>query len=241
MVFRFLRGEGGYGDVPLWVGMGWFGEESGEEFSSGFHLRGEESFFAHCVLDVPTLLDFFGTFADGEAIVELVASELIVLAIKVVLDEADEVAGREARIVEDFDGALGSEVAGVVLEAGGFLRIGRRVGRGWVLVAAPLQDVGAVEAPDGHAGGAYSVFLAEVGAVLPAVAGAGWRVIEEEEEFVEEGDGTAVGVFGVLESMLEGGDARNGRRSYGRRLSFVGDGCICIWEIHKAVILRQAG
>jgi len=45
------------------------------------------------------------------------------------------------------------------------------------------------------------VALAEVGAFLPAVGGAGRRVIEEEEEFVEERDGLALGVFGVLEPM----------------------------------------
>jgi hypothetical protein len=66
------------------------------------------------------------------------------------------------------------------------------------------EVAGAEEAPDGHAGGAYSVFLAEVGASLPAVAGAGGRIIEEDEEFVEESDGTSVGVLGVLQSMLEG-------------------------------------
>jgi len=92
-----------------------------------------------------------------------------------------------------------------------------------VLLASPLEDVGAVETPDGHAGGAYAVFLAEVGPILPAVAGAGRRVIEEEEEFVEEGDGIAFGVFGVLEAMLERGDARNGWRSFGG-FGFVGFG-----------------
>ena len=149
-----------------------------------------------------------GSLADGDAVVELVAGELIALAKIVVLDESDEVTGGESGIVEDFDGALGGEVAGVVLEPGGFRGIGGRLGGG-VLVAAPLEDVGAVKAPDGHAGGGYAVLLAEVGAVLPAVAGAGWRVVEEEEEFVEEGDGAALGVLGVLESMLEGGEARN--------------------------------
>jgi len=42
---------------------------------------------------------------------------------------------------------------------------------------------------------------AEVRAELPAIGGAGRRVVEEEEEFVEEGDGLAVGVLGVLQSV----------------------------------------
>ena len=203
--------------------MGWYGEEGFEEFSSRFHLRGEECLLAHGLVDVTTLLDLFGTFANGEAVVELVAGELVFLAMIVVLDETDEVARGEPGIVEDLDGTLGGEVAGVVLEAGGFLWIGGRVGRGGVLLASPVEDVGAVEAPDGHAGGGYPVFLAEVGTLLPAVAGAGRRVIEEEEEFVEERDGATVGVLGVLESVLEGGEARNWRRSFGG-FGFVGFG-----------------
>ena len=91
------------------------------------------------------------------------------------------------------------------------------------MLAAPLEDVGAVEAPDGHAGGGDAVVVAEVGAVLPAVAGAGRRVIEEEEEFVEEGDGLAVGVFGVLELVMERVESGDFQRRRGR-LGFVGLG-----------------
>jgi len=97
--------------------------------------------------------------------------------------------------------------------------------------------MGAEEAPDGHAGGGYPAFLAEVGAILPAVAGAGRRVVEEEEELIEKRDGATVGVLGVPQSMNEGGDPRNCRQIYWR-LGFVGLG-IGIWEIHKAAILRQ--
>jgi hypothetical protein len=59
------------------------------------------------------------------------------------------------------------------------------------------------------------VVLAEVGAFLPAVAGAGWRVIEEEEEFVEEGDGLAVGILGALEAVKERVEPRDFRRGGG--------------------------
>ena len=93
--------------------------------------------------------------------------------------------------------------------------------------------MGTVETPHGHAGGTYSVFLAKFGTTLPAVAGAGWRVIEEEEELVAERDGTAVGVLGVEQSMLEGGEARNGGR-----LGFVGFDC-GVLKIHKAAILQR--
>ena len=57
--------------------------------------------------------------------------------------------------------------------------------------------------------------LAEIGALLPAVGGAGGRIVEEEEEFVEERDGLAVGAFGVLEAVEEGVDARDARRRCG--------------------------
>ena len=74
---------------------------------------------------------------------------------------------------------------------------------------------------------------AESGAFLPAIAGAGGRIIEEEEEFVTEGDGAAGGVFGVLELVIEGceaGDfwaARSGDLFGGRR------------EVHPAILTRM--
>ena len=109
------------------------------------------------------------------------------------------------------------------------------------MLASPLEDVGAVEAPDRHAGSGYAVFLAEVGTLLPAVVSAGGRVIEEEEEFVEEGDGLAVGVLGVLEPVLERVEARDSGRSFGG-FGFVGFGRrLRIKGNHKAAILRRAG
>jgi len=103
-------------------------------------------------------------------------------------------------------------VAGLVVEPGGFLGIGRRRGRGGVLFAAPLENVGAEEAVDGHAGGLDAVALAEVRAFLPAVFGAVGRVVEEEEEFVAQGDGPAFGILGVAQPMLERGEARDFQR-----------------------------
>jgi hypothetical protein len=187
-------------------------------------LGGEGLVVADFLVDALKVLLLFEAAAGGEAVVKLVAGELVFAAVVVVLDEADEVAGGEAGVVEDFEGALGGEVAGLVVEAGGFRRIGWRAGRGGVLLAAPLEDVGAVEAPDGHAGGFDAVLAAEVGAVLPAVAGAGGRVVEEEEEFVEEGDGLAVGVFGVLELVMEGVESGDFERSW------VGLGFVGFWE-----------
>ncbi len=194
------RGRGCW-DVPLWSGMRRYGGESPEKFLNGIPLGGKFDFFADALLNLLEKLALLEATSDGDAVVELIAGELDLLAMVVVLDEADEVAGGELGIVKDFEDALRGEVAGMVMEPGGFLRRGRRCGRGRILLAAPLEDVGAVEAPDGHAGGCYSVARAEVGAGLPAVGGAGRRVIEEEKEFVEERDGLAVGVLGVLEPM----------------------------------------
>jgi hypothetical protein len=183
--------------------MRWYGEEGGEGFSKEFEVGGEELLVADFVVDAFQGLLFIELAPDGEAVVELVAGELEFLTMVVVLDEADEVSGRKAGIVEGFEDTLGREVSGLVVEPGDFFGTGRRCGWGGVLFAAPLEDVGAVEAPDGHAGGGDAVALAEVGAFLPAVGGAGRRVVEEEEEFVEEGDGLAVGVLGVLEAVKE--------------------------------------
>jgi len=113
--------------------------------------------------------------------VELFAGELDLLAVVVVLDEADEVAWGEAGIVEDFEGALGGEVAGLFLERGGLLRTRRRCGWSGILFATPLEDLGAVDTPDGHAGGFDAMARTEVSACLPAIGGAGRRVIEEKK------------------------------------------------------------
>jgi hypothetical protein len=198
------RGGGGCGDIPLLGGIGWNGEEGGEKFSHGVELDGDGGLLAGVFFESLVVIALFVALADVDTIVELVAGELEFLAVVVVLEEADEMAGGEVRIVDCFEGALGGEVAGLVEEAGGLLAGGRTRGRGRVLVAAPLEDVGAVEAPDGHAGGFDAVGRAEFGAILPAVAGAWGRVVEEEEEFVEEGDGLAVGILGALEAVMQG-------------------------------------
>jgi len=221
--------------------MRWYRDEASEVFSKEFHLPGDEDFVADFVVDALIVFASLAVAADFESVVELVAGELDLLAVVVVLDEADEVAGGEAGIVEDFEGALGGEVAGLFVERGGLFRAGRRRRRGGVLFAAPREDVGAVEAPDGHAGGCYSVGGAEVGAGLPAVGGAGGRVVEEEEEFVEEGDGPAVGVFGVLEPVEERNESRDFERR-GLRWVKVGFGFgegVGVGGNHKAAILRQ--
>lgn len=172
-----------------------------------------EEFEADFVLDGATagLMEEAVAFREAfvDAVVELVARELDLAAQVVVLDEADEVAGGEARVVEEFDDALGGEVAGLFLEARGFGGIGRGVGLGGgKLLAAPLEHVGAVHAPDGGAGGGDAVALAEFGALFPAVAGAGRRVVEQEEEFVEERDGLPGFVLGALDLVQQRVEAR---------------------------------
>jgi len=155
------------------------------------------------------VLSSFQAFPDGEAISEPVAGEFKLPAVVFVLDDADEVAGREARIVESFEDASGGEMAGLFLKSRGFFRTGGWCGRRGILFATPLEDVSAVKAPNGHAGGLDPVVMAEIGASLPAVAGARRWIIEEEEELVEEGDGMAVGILGVLQLMLQRLDSRD--------------------------------
>jgi len=133
--------------------MRWYGAEGVEDFSVGVHLSGEEKFVADFVLDAFEVLALFLAAVGFETMGKFFAGELDLLAVVVVLDEADEVAGGKTWIVEDFEGALGGEVAGLVVEPGGFLRRGKRRGRSGILFAAPLEDVAAVETPDGHAGG----------------------------------------------------------------------------------------
>ena len=107
------------------------------------------------------------------------------------------------------------------------------------MFASPEEDVGAIKTPDGHAGGLYAMTGAKVGAGLPAVGGAGRRVVEEKKEFVEERDGLAVGVFGVLEPMEKRVESRDFRRrwlgwvivGFGERVRVGGN--------HSAAILRQ--
>jgi hypothetical protein len=178
--------------------MRWYGGEGGEDFSAHLGLGGGEVLVADLVIDLLEECTLFETAADGETIVKLVAGELDLPAVIVVLEEPDEMAGREVRIVEDLERALDGEMAGLFLEAVDFEGIERGGGRGRGLVAAPLEDVGAVEAPNGHAGGFDAVALAEIGAHLPAIADAGRRVVEP-----------AVGVFGVLEAVIERFDARD--------------------------------
>ena len=99
--------------------------------------------------------------------------------------------------------------------------------------------MGAEEAPDRDSGGFDAVALAEVGAFLPAVTRAGRRIVEEKEKLVEEGDGLAVGVFGVLQPVKQRGDARYSL-SRGRRQGFVELGeSLRIGSIHTAAILGR--
>ena len=219
--------------------MRWYGEEAGEIFFQEFHLGGRDVLVADLALDALGSLALLKAGPDGEAVVELVAGELDLLAEIVVLEESDQVARGEPGIVEHFKGALGSEVAGLVVEPGGFPGIRSGGGRGGVLPAAPLEGVGAVEAPDGHAGGFDAVAFAKVGALLPAVAGAGRRVIEEEEEFVEERKGLAVGAPGVPEAVFKRGEPWNTWRSRGRLVLVEVGRRIKIGRNHKAAILRR--
>jgi len=73
--------------------MRWYGEEGFEEISVRYHLGFEEVLVADSVVHALEALAFFGTAADEESVVELVAGELDLLAMVVVLDEPDEMAG----------------------------------------------------------------------------------------------------------------------------------------------------
>jgi hypothetical protein len=104
--------EGGEGVLGCSVigGMRWYDEEGGENVAKEFHLGGEEELVADLIVLALVVLALFEVAPNGEAVVELVAGELDLLAVVVVLDEADEVARGEPGIVEDFEGALGGEV-----------------------------------------------------------------------------------------------------------------------------------
>jgi hypothetical protein len=221
-VIKIAREEE-HGNIPLRGGMRWYGGNGGQDLTLEFRLGGGEMLVADSVVDLPEALALLEAASDGDTVVELVAGELDLLAEIVVLEETDEVPGRKSWIIQDFERALDGEMADLLLEARDFLGIecGRRRGRG--LLAAPLEDVGAVEAPDGHAGGFDAVAFAEIGALLPAIAGAGRRVIEGKEQFVAEGDGPAVGVLGVLQPVIERFDARDFQPT-GAWLGFVGFG-----------------
>ena len=199
--------------MPLRGGMSRYGDQAREGFSKRFHLGGDEEAVAGLVVDALQTLAFLRAAPDGHAVGKLVARELDLLANVVVLQEADEVTGRKPGIVEHLDGALGGQMTGLLLEPRRFQRIGRLRGRGRVLLAPPREDVRAVKAPDGHAGRLDAVALAKIGARLPAIARAGRRVIEEEEELVDECDGPAVGVLGVPEAVLERDEAGDFWRS----------------------------
>jgi len=96
--------------------MRWYGAEGVEDFSVGFHLGGEEKLVADSVLDALEVFALFLAAVGVKAMVELFAGELDLLAVVVVLDEADEMAGGETWIVEDFEGALGGKVAGLFMK-----------------------------------------------------------------------------------------------------------------------------
>ena len=81
----------------------------GGDISIEFHLGGAEELVADLVVDALEVLTFLEASPGGEAVVELVAGELDLLAMVVVLDEADKVTGREPGIVEGLEGALGGE------------------------------------------------------------------------------------------------------------------------------------
>jgi hypothetical protein len=214
-----------------------YGKNRGEEFSQGFPLGRDGNVIPDLVLHASKALMFLEAMAGGDASVELVAGELDLLAMVFVLDEPDEVAGREAGIVENLEEAPRGELARLILKPGHFLGIeGFRRRRG-ILFPAPLEDVGAVEAPDGHAGGLDAMALAEVGAFLPAIARAGRRIIEKKEKFVVKGNGPAAGIFGVLQPVKERVEPRDFFQR-GRRRLFAGSGKgIRRERIHQVPIL----
>lgn len=172
-------------------------------FSQKFHLRGAHDLVADLLILSLKILLLLQAAANGDAVVELVAGELDLLAMIIVLDQAHQMAGRQMRIVEELEKALRRQVAGVVQKPGGFLRIRRRRRRGRVLRAAPLQNMAAEETIDRHAGRLDPMALAEVRALLPAVARARGRIIEEEEKLIAQRDRPALGILGMPQPVME--------------------------------------
>jgi hypothetical protein len=66
--------------------------------------------------------------AGGELVVELVEGEPEFFAGKVVADDADDLCGCEARVVEHFEQALGGEVANLEFQERDFGEAGRGFG-----------------------------------------------------------------------------------------------------------------
>src|SRR5258708_7738658 len=117
-------------------------------FSDEFHPRGVAHLLLDVFFDCPTTLMHGELEPNLDAIIELVAGQFDLSALVLVLEESDQVARGELRVVQHFESALGGEVARLVAELGGFLRTRRSCGWSGILRAAPLEDVAAVQAPD---------------------------------------------------------------------------------------------
>jgi hypothetical protein len=191
--------------------MSWYAEHRGHESPHDDGLDGGHGFVAGFRFNGLAVLKYGEVVPKLDAVVELVAGELDAAAHVVALEEADEMGRGELGIVELIEDALDGEVTGLVVEALDFLGGGWWRGRRGILFPAPAQDLGNEEAVDGHARGLDAVAGAEVGAFLPAVAGVGRRVVEEEEEFVEQLDGLARGVPVVLQPVQKRSEAGNFR------------------------------
>jgi hypothetical protein len=154
------------------------------------------------------------------------------------LEQADEMAGGKCGIVEEVDHALGGEMGGFFLKPSDFFS-GGLLGRFGILIAAPLENVGTIKSPDRHAGGFDTTLRAEISPLLPAVAGAGRRVVEKKEEFVQNGEGLSIGILGVLQLVQQRIEARDFKRraAFGFGTGFgTSEG---FFERHKAASLRR--
>jgi hypothetical protein len=100
-------------------------------------------------------------------------------------------------------------------------------------MAVPLEKVGVVEAPDGHAGSLDPVALAEVCAFLPAVGRTGRRVIKEKEECVAQGEGPAFGIPGMPQPMIERIQPRDSPRRGAPRNGVGVGGRVRVGAVHR--------
>ena len=104
---------------------------------------------ADAIVDPLVALPFFAVVVDGDAVVELIAGELKLLAAQIAPHDRNQIVEGEIRIAEQLKRATGREIVRLLLQPRDLLGIGRRRRRD--LLAAPFKNARAIEPPDGHA------------------------------------------------------------------------------------------
>ena len=124
------------------------------------------------------------------------------------IGEADDVGRGESGMGEGLEGAEGDELGGFFVEGFGG---GIDGGLGFVGEAQPpVENVRAVDPPDGGSGGGDAPRGAHLGAGFPTIAHVGRRIVEEDHELVEIRRGVVVRHRRMLQAMKERAEAWDG-------------------------------